>query len=137
MKTPLIITRDSGANVKALRKLERAGLIECHDVMLENGRENRKIPNKMKPIGVWGHSRWGESVWPSEDCLYDEIRQIIGKRNVGDAMHLEAHIRSGNDVFVTEDNDFLSKRDELNAEFGCEIMTPDELTDMLREMGSA
>ena len=36
------ITRDSGANVKILKRLQNAGFIKIYDVMLENGRENTK-----------------------------------------------------------------------------------------------
>ena len=132
MTQPIKVTRDSGANVKTLRRLERAGLIECHDVKLENGRENKKIKRKILPVMVWGHARWGEAVRADKDCYFDEISEIIGKDGIADAMHLEAHLRSEHDVFVTEDNDFLSKRDQLSAAFGCGIMTPEELAEMLQ-----
>lgn len=61
------------------------------------------------------------------DCTYDEIRKIIGVEHVKDAMQLEAHIRNGHDYFVTEDTDFLKKREELIREFDVKIVTPEEL----------
>jgi len=126
------VTRDSGANVKVLRQLELDGLITVFDILLENGRENRKVKQKIKPIGVWGHSRWGESVWADKnDPAYEQILAIVGHDNVKDAMHLEAHLRSGNDVFVTEDTDFLKNRRALEAQFACTILTPAELKDRL------
>lgn len=121
------VTRDSGANVKILKKLENTGLITIYDVLLENGRENKKVKNKVLPVGVWGHSKWGEAVYSGDDCKYSEIREIIGRENIEDAMHLEAHIRNNHDYFITEDNDFLSKREDLNKKFNVKIMTPTEL----------
>jgi hypothetical protein len=122
------ITRDASANVKILKNLENEGLIEIHDVMLEGGRENKKVINKVFPIGVCNHSRWDESVWGSDDDnTYDEIREIIGKDKIEDAMYLEAHIRNGHEYFVTEDNDFLSKRNILKEKFRVNIITPEGL----------
>ncbi len=121
------ITRDSGANVKILKSLERKRYIKVFDVMLENGRENKKVKEKVLPVGVWGHSLWGESVWAGTDNKYDEIREIIGKNNIEDAMHLEVHLRSNHDYFVTEDKDFLTKREILEQRFGVNIVTPEEL----------
>lgn len=121
------ITRDSGANVKALKLLESKGFIKIFDVMLENGRENKRVKDKILPIGVWGHALWGEAVWAGDNSKYDDIRTVIGKNNIKDAMHLEAHIRSSHDYFVTEDNDFLNKRDILAQKFGVKIITLQEL----------
>ncbi|MEQ8367740.1 MAG: hypothetical protein RIB61_13625 [Roseicyclus sp.] len=129
----LRVTRDSGANVRLLRRLENDGLIQIHDVLLENGRENRKVKQKLIPIAVWGQSRWDESVWAPEENHFDEICAIIGRCNAADAMHLEAHLRCGNDVFVTEDSDFISKREELEMTFSCRIRTPEELETELRD----
>lgn len=126
-KAPLKVTRDSGANVKTLRRLEALGLITLTDILIENGRENRKVKNKALPVGVWGETRWGEAIWASENSSYDRIKEIIGVENVKDSIHLEAHIRMGNDIFVTEDNDFLTIREELKQEFGCVVMHPNEL----------
>lgn len=136
MKT---ITRDSGANVKILKKLENAGLIQVTDVLLENGRENRQVKNKEPAIAVIGHSRIGECVIAANDTPYDAIRDIIGRdpQHVKDAMHLETHMRLGNDYFVTEDRDFLDNRDALQCEFGCEIVTPHELEAMLTDPGNS
>lgn len=133
MTQVLTVTRDAGANVKKLRDLERLGLIRCHDVLLENGRENKKISRKIRPILGYPYYVYGEGVWADENCKYNAISAIIGKEKVADAMHLEAHLRYEHDVFVSEDNDFLSKRDQLKAAFGCEIMTPDELVARLTD----
>ena len=122
------ITRDASANVKILKNLENRNLIEIHDVMLEGGRDNKKVKNKILPVGVWNHSRWDEFLWASdEDNTYEELMKIVGNDKIEDAMHLEAHIRNKHDYFVTEDNDFLHKREILNEKFGVIILTPNEL----------
>ena len=134
MQRPVKITRDSGANVKVLRKLELEELIMCTDVLLENGRENKKIKKKEKPAGVWSLTRWGESVWAGEVSRYDTIVRIIGKNSAADALHLDTHLRIQNEFFVTEDTDFLKKREELETEFSCRIVTPNELVELLRKV---
>lgn len=124
----LKITRDSGADVKLLKILERKGWIKIFDVMLENGRDNSKVAEKMLPLGVWDHGRWGECLWADSDNQYDAIRNVVGSQNVKDAMHLEAHLRSSNDYFVTEDkDDILNKRVELRKQFGIKVVSPEEL----------
>ena len=136
MKT---VTRDSGANVKILRALERAGLIQVTDVLLENGRTNKKFSAKEPAIFVIGHSHIGECVIAANHTPHSRIREIIGRdpRHVKDAMHLETHLRLGHDYIVTEDSDFLSKKDILCQEFECEIVTPDELREMLTDPGNS
>ena len=123
------ITRDSGANLKILRSLEKKGLIEIHDVLLEN--RTGRVSQKILPVAVWGQTKYGECVWASDDCKYDRIREIIGKNNIGDAIKLEAHIRNRFKYFITEDNDFLNRRSTLYREFKVNILTPVELSEIL------
>lgn len=128
------VTRDSGANVKLLRRLEREGYIKIFDVKFENGRENKKVKEKVLPVGVWGSgARWGECVWAGADCVYADIREILGKEYAQDAMQLEAHIRNGHDYFVTEDNDFLRNRSRLEDKFSVKIVTPEELQEICQK----
>lgn len=98
MSTPLKITRDSGANVKLLRQLEIEGYIEIYDVLIENGRENKKVRNKVLPVGVWNHTRWDEAVWGGDSRPYSDVRASIGNEHIGDAIQLEAHIRMGSTI---------------------------------------
>ena len=122
------VTRDSGANVKILKRLQNAGLIKIYDVMLENGRENTRVKDKILPVLILSSdARLGEAVLGGEDSVYEDIRKIIGKKNVEDAMHLEVHIRHKHDYFATEDHHFLDVRDELNKKFDVKIVTPEKL----------
>ena len=79
---------------------------------------------------VWGESRWGTGVWGSNEShsRLEEILGIIGsgsfpakreeltagqRRQLRDAMIVEARIRAGRDIFVTNDARVLSvKNDE-------------------------
>lgn len=119
--------------MKLLKILEKEGFIQIHDVMLENGRENKKVKSKILPVGVWDHGKWGEAVYAGPDCSYEDIRNVIGKDRIEDAMHLEAHIRNGHDYFITEDHDFIDKRKVLETKFSVRIATPVELDRMCRE----
>ncbi|MFA5829509.1 MAG: hypothetical protein WC843_03375 [Candidatus Gracilibacteria bacterium] len=130
MLTPLKITRDKGVDLKRLNKLRRQGLIKIYDVKIEN--ETSKVPDKILPVGVWGHTKWDECIWGDEkDNTFDKTLEIIGKENIKDAIHLEAHIRNKFDYFVTNNpNDFIKngKREKLELEFPIlKILTIEEL----------
>ncbi|SRR6266567_2608938 len=126
------VTADSGANLKLLRELERQGLITITVVDLENGKHN-SVSDKLGPVGVWGKCKWGDgSVWGSEDNIYKQVLSVVGGHNYQDARHLEAHDRSGNDIFVTEDyDDILSKKEALFEQIGIRVMSPEELKSLL------
>ena len=83
----------------------------------------------MPPIAVWDspHTGWDNAVYSTEDNSYETLRRIIGHDHQADVLHLEGHIRTGNEYFVTEDSDFLSKRQILNDQLGVTILTPEEL----------
>lgn len=126
---PLSVTCDSSANKQILRQLERRGLIKIFDVNIETF---SKKTDKIKAVAVWDHSKWDDgSVWGDGSSHFQSAKEIIGGHNIGDVRHLEAHLRSGNDFFITEDLDeFIrnGRREELEEKFsGLRIMTPDEL----------
>ncbi|PWE28762.1 hypothetical protein DDZ14_18830 [Maritimibacter sp. 55A14] len=60
-----------------------------------------------------------------------EIEEIVGRQHHGDVLHFLDHLTSGRDVFVTEDNDFLSKRTTLEERFKTKIRTTEELVAMM------
>ena len=128
------ITADSGANLKLLKELECQGLITIAVVDLENGKHNN-VSDKLGPVAVWGKFKWGDgSVWGSEDTIYEQLLSTVGGNNYQDARHLEAHYRSGNDIFVTEDyGDILSKKEALLEQFGIRVMSPEELKSLLTQ----
>lgn len=129
----LTVSVDKNADLKALRKLEADGLVELFAVSIEGFEDTSKVRNKELPIAVWGSpfARWGSSCWASNDSPYQDIERIVGKQNHGDCLHLERHIIGRRDVFVTDDNDFLRCRGELNVAFGVTIMTVAELEERL------
>ena len=129
------ITIDKSANLKRLRKFERAGIVEIHAVSIEGFEDSNKVKRQHMPVAVWGskHGTFDNSVWAADDTPYERIQEVIGKHNHGDCLHLERHISSGRDIFVTDDNDFLSKRLELEREFNIVIRTTDEIEKELGE----
>ncbi|WP_323775974.1 hypothetical protein [Leisingera sp.] len=132
MKRKLTVTCDRCANIKVLRRLELDGLIEIHAIAIEGMEDNRKVSQKHLPTAVVDSpfAKIGSAVIASDENLYFPISKAMTRDNHGDALHLEGHLRDGRDVFVTDDNDFLSRRDELEAEFGVTIKTADELAQM-------
>lgn len=132
MTKPFSVTKDVSADLKKLKMLERAGLVKVKQVRIEN--VSRKIKDQPLPNGVWNHTNWDEMKWASASDAqrFEQIKQIIGKENIKDAIHVDTHIRDGNDYFVTEDNDILSVRGQLEQQFsGLKIRTPDELVSEL------
>jgi len=126
------ITRDKSAGLRKLRKFERQRLIEINEIKLEN--MPKTLKKDVLPVGVFGHTKWGECVYASDNCKYGKIRQIIGQQNVKDAINLEAHLRNGFDYFITEDTHFIKDeiRAELELEFtGLSILTTNELENLL------
>jgi hypothetical protein len=106
---------------------------------------------RVLPVGRYGMTFWGSSIWGDEnDHRPDQIQNIIHpavaitavtpkSRNVlCDIDGLAAHIRAGHDIFVTRDGEFLKerKRKEL-VDLGAKaILTPDEaLEEVLRRLG--
>jgi len=156
MSERYVITIDTNCintkqGMETMNKIERwhdEGLVEIvkTDVMdTEFIRASQKFREKSRKyrenlgVGVWGHSRWGHFLWGGKKRNYPfkEIRRLLfprferlgedeKKKAIRDAMHLATHIMHDNDFFVTEDKDFLRKREELKKKFGVIIFTPRE-----------
>ncbi len=132
MKPPLKITVDKNVDLKRLRKLEQQGKIEIIDVKIENP---TKIKNKALPLAVLGHTKLGEMLLADNNSFYDQIIKILGTDKIGDAIILDAHSRSKNDLFVTNDKDaFINygKRERLEKSFSnLKIVTVVELEQII------
>ena len=130
---PISVTLDSGANLKLMRRLQNKGFITITAVNVENGKENN-VKDKIGPVGVWGHFKWEDgSVWGTEGNIYKQALSIVGAYNIQDARHLEAHNRSGNDIFVTEDkDDILNKASLISESLGITVMSPSELENYIQ-----
>lgn len=132
MKKTFTVTKDVSADLKKLKTLEKSGLIKIKQVKIEN--VSKKVVDRPLPNGVWGHTKWDEMKWASDNDAqrFEQLKQIIGKGNIKDAIHVDTHIRDNNDYFVTEDNDILNVRKQLEQQFsGLKIRTPDELASEL------
>ena len=110
------VTKDISADYKKLRTLEKKSLIKIISIRFEN---NKNKKSAILPTAVWDHTMWNFSRWGSSEQskVFEKLKRIIGKNNIQDCIHLEAHIRDKYDYFVTEDKDILSKRSELKNEF--------------------
>lgn len=123
---------------KKLRSLQQSGLIKIVFVNMENAKENTKISEKISAgftVGVSCLDGKDVIVNEASSKIYDSIRELIGRNNYQDARQLEAHFRSGNNIFVSEDkNDILTYKNELK-EMGILVMSPDELEEYVKELG--
>ena len=132
----LKISCDRNANIKALGKLHLEGKIEIHGVAIEGHEDNRKLPNKTLPYTFIGSpfSRIGRCKIAPAETPKEEIEKIIGRQHHGDVIHFLDHVLSERDIFVTDDNDFLSKRDILEERFKTKILTVDEFLEIMSEV---
>ena len=130
----LKVSCDRNVNIKALRPLEQQGKIEVYGVAIEGHESNGKLSNKTlapafigSPFATIGKSKIVPNETPKKD-----IEEIIGSQHHGDVLHFLDHLLSGRDVFVTDDNDFLSKRAALEERFDTRIRTAEELVAMTK-----
>jgi hypothetical protein len=97
---------------------------------------------------VWDESRWGRAVWGSAQgaSRLQAVLDVISggtfprdrsnltsgnRRQLRDAMILEAHLRARRDIFVTEDRRAFvhrGRREQLQSSFGTRIMTKSEFS---------
>lgn len=128
----ILLTVDGNANQKILRKLEGQGFVELHAINIESAIDNRKLKRKDMPLAVVDspHSTIGNCVIAADDTIWPNISNAMTKDNNGDAMQLDGHIRSGRDIFVTDDKDFLKRRDALKQKFGVTVKSTQEIAEM-------
>ena len=131
----LKVTVDVSADLRRLKRLESTGKIELFAVAIENHKNTRKIKNKQLPTALIGSkfATIGNSVIASETNKFHHLQSIVGKEHHADILHLERHLESDRDYFVTDDNDFLSKREMLFDQLGVQIVTVEELEDLVKE----
>ena len=63
--------------------------------------------------------------------LLSKIREIIGRENRRDALHVDSAYKSGCRAFVTQDRDILDRARELGALLGIRFLHPDCAHDQL------
>jgi hypothetical protein len=56
----------------------------------------------------------------------DQIQKIMSDAQIEDIDHLFGHINAGRDIFITSDEHFLDKKEQLNNEFGAVILNPED-----------
>lgn len=129
---------DTGAFKKELGALERAGVIQVHQVKYEN--RNSKILRGGVPSNVTSKTplqytyddlkrdaflrevTGDELKAAAAASRYGEILQIIGRQHEQDARHIDSALATGCSVFLTSDwDDIASKKDELLAHFNLHV----------------
>jgi len=96
-------------------------------------------------VGVWNHSRWNHSRFDGDSIDYplDDIRNLLfphfdklsddeKRRAIRDSMHLATHKMHNRDFFVTEDKDFLDKKDSIKEHFVITVLSPTQLVERLK-----
>ncbi|MEQ9568129.1 MAG: hypothetical protein RLN85_20345, partial [Pseudomonadales bacterium] len=128
-KSVLSVTADRNANLKLLKNLSKQGKIQLHSVAIEGNQKARGKINKELPMAVLDSpfALLDQCVLGDDDTHFKEIEETIGKHNHGDVLHLERHLNSGRDLFVTDDRDFLDCRKTLCERFGVTVLSCSEI----------
>ena len=133
--------------MNTLEEWHQRGMIQIvkTDVMdTELPETTRKYRNKSQTYhedlgeAIIDHSRVDHTVIGDEDNhTHGEMRDLLfpefksmgeeaQNRAIRDTMHLVTHYKHERDIFVTEDKDFIEKREELQRRYGVIIATPEE-----------
>jgi hypothetical protein len=121
------VTADVSANYRKLKVMQLKGLISIFSIRIENNqnRQSAILPTATVNYAALDLARVGSS---EQAETFNKLKKIIGKNNIEDCLHLEAHIRDEHDYFVTEDHDILDRIDKLYREFPkLKIRTVNEL----------
>jgi predicted nucleic acid-binding protein len=154
-----VITITCDTNVRPVDELVKAaGRLSCEFAAVsvsEREMEGTRFEVHLAPVGqvretgVYGEARYGQAVYASEasasvltqilevltDGSFPDVRDHLSegeRRQLRDALILEAHIREGRDVFVTNDKKAFvnhGKREKLEAAFSIRILTSQEFLD--------
>lgn len=141
--TNTVIAKDHNPDVDKLFEMngkEEVKIFKTDVVDTELSKKSReKSATLHEDLGVAriGHSRIGHAVIGGESDVSesDRMMEIIfpetkgekpNAKKVRDVMHLLTHKKHNRDIFVTNDRDFITKKEELKSEFGIVVMTPQE-----------
>jgi hypothetical protein len=130
---------DSNVDVKLIKKTIKNIFedVEIKFLQWPVDKRNKNIKNFGLPAGeiTWSDDNltWEASnfTWadysPTEK--YECVKQIVGKNNRRDCIHFDIAIKNKCQFFLTEDKDFLQKRDHLEALSGIKIFDPSKYLD--------
>ena len=137
--------------VTQFRQLEKQGLIDIAvttRVVADKDQDKdkaRKVEHlkefenypKVGTPARWDFSRWDSGdFWAGEEDIHlsQQIEKLVfseisGKRShneLADVDHLLGHYKARRDIFVTNDNDILKKREEFKAKLRIVVENPQE-----------
>lgn len=123
---------------------------------LERDKLNERKKSMLKKIGSFPvlrtGARWGVSKWDSGDfwagkdyeALTREIQEILFpfldtydprfKNKICDVDHLAGHIWARRDFFVTYDDGFLRRKEQIDERWGVKIFSPQECIEQIRKL---
>ncbi len=123
---------EHGALSKKLRAHQRAGRIELIHFPYDPDSRSKHLSPSAKPSEAqWRDMNvaWNESeaTWDehSGSAYLDDIKSIIGASHRRDVLHVDSAYKTGCKIFITVDNDILSKKEELEPLLGMRIFHPE------------
>ena len=108
---------DKNVDLRKLEEFIKNKNLVCDLMTLRAENKVRRIKKKATGLIVLGGPTSLDNQLGGEDeiSLFNRVKEIIGKQNLGDCLHVESAIFNNADYLITEDKDFLSKVSELST----------------------
>jgi len=141
-----INAKESCPYMKKIEELAKRGQIKIYITSImeteflkgkgyKQGIDKSKNYSADTEVGVWGHSRWGSALYEDKDdsnnlekikkILFPKI-EILTDRQIKDCMHLQTTIKYNREYFITNDKNFLKKKETIKEKLGAKIYSPEE-----------
>ena len=105
---------DKNINHKELKKFIADNNLQCEVFGLNAEQHNKKVEQKPGLLILGGPTKLpGRFASRDTSDNFEEIKKIVGKDNLGDCLHFESAMFEGYDYLITDDNDLISKSQQL------------------------
>jgi len=109
---------DKDVDHKELKRFVREKNLECEIFGLNAEQYNSKVEQKPGLLILGGPTKLAGRLASKETLNnFEEIKMTIGKNNLGDCLHVESCVFENYNYLITNDNDILSKRQQLKELF--------------------
>ena len=125
---------EHGALTKKLRAHQKVGRIELiHFPYDPDARSKHLSPSAKLSEAQWrdmnvAWNELGKVTWDefSGSAYLEDIKSIIGASHRRDVLHVDSAHKTGCKIFITVDNDILSKKEELEPLLGMRFFHPEK-----------
>lgn len=109
------IMKDKNVDLKKLKRILKVCNLDAE--IIEINIENRIKKLKQIPaLGILGISKFPMRLsGKDESKTFEKIKSIVGKEKLGDVLHIHEAVIQKVDYLISQDDDIISKREEINT----------------------